>query len=157
MRQKKNQNPKQSLLLLVCFYYLTSASSLLAEEADAPLGRLFYSPSEREALDAQRRRGSDPETLQQIREQQVLPERLEINGVVLRSNGERTVWINHQRRLKQPGLRIQTEKMSNLENIEVPIFIIDGQQHYSLKPGQYLDTHTKKIQESYKLPNSKQP
>ncbi len=56
--------------------------------ADEELGRLFFTPERRQALDRQRQLN--------IQEQQEVPEdpTLTINGVVTRSSGKRTVWIN---------------------------------------------------------------
>ena len=60
---------------------------VIAEEA---LGRLFFTPERRQALDHQREFN--------IQENQVEPEEpaLTINGVVSRSSGRRTVWVNGQ-------------------------------------------------------------
>ena len=56
--------------------------------AEEELGRLFFTPERRQALDRQR--------LLNIQEKQEIPEdpMLTINGVVTRSRGKRTVWIN---------------------------------------------------------------
>lgn len=56
--------------------------------AQPPLGRLFFTPEQRQTLDQQRQFN--------IQEKQVIPqdETLTINGVVTRSSGKRTVWIN---------------------------------------------------------------
>ena len=60
---------------------------VIAAEA---LGRLFFTPERRQALDHQREFN--------IQENQVEPEEpaLTINGVVSRSSGRRTVWVNGQ-------------------------------------------------------------
>lgn len=73
---------------------LTGALSLLllapASAADAPeLGRLFFTPERRAALERQR-------TLN-IREAQTLQgSTMTLDGVVYRSSGKTTVWINQQ-------------------------------------------------------------
>ena len=56
--------------------------------ADEDLGRLFFTPERRQILDRQRQLN--------IQERQEVPEdpTLTINGVVTRSSGKRTVWIN---------------------------------------------------------------
>lgn len=56
--------------------------------AEEELGRLFFTPERRQALDRQRQFN--------IQEKQEIPEdpMLTINGVVTRSSGKRTVWIN---------------------------------------------------------------
>ena len=57
-------------------------------QADDKLGRLFFTPERRQALDRQRELN--------IQETQVIPEdpTLTINGVVTRSSGKQTAWIN---------------------------------------------------------------
>jgi len=56
--------------------------------AEEELGRLFFTPERRQILDRQRQLN--------IQEKQEIPEdpTLTINGVVTRSSGKRTVWIN---------------------------------------------------------------
>jgi hypothetical protein len=56
--------------------------------AEDELGRLFFTPERRQILDRQRQLN--------IQEKQEIPEdpTLTINGVVTRSSGKRTVWIN---------------------------------------------------------------
>ena len=59
-----------------------------AQESSQSLGRLFFTPERRQILDRQRQLN--------IQEKQEVPEdpTLTINGVVTRSSGKRTVWIN---------------------------------------------------------------
>ena len=60
-------------------------ASAFAEEA---LGRLFFTPERRQTLDRQRQFN--------IQEKQEIPEdpTFTIDGVVTRSSGKRTVWVN---------------------------------------------------------------
>ena len=57
-------------------------------QADDELGRLFFTPERRQALDRQRELN--------IQETLVIPEdpTLTINGIVTRSSGKQTTWIN---------------------------------------------------------------
>ena len=59
-----------------------------AASADEELGRLFFTPERRQILDRQRQFN--------IQEKQEIPvdPTLTINGVVTRSSGKRTVWLN---------------------------------------------------------------
>ena len=71
--------------------FLFNALALMVVSLPAPaqdLGRLFFTPERREALDRQRQ-FKVPENLE-------VPDdpTLTINGVVTRSSGKRTVWIN---------------------------------------------------------------
>jgi hypothetical protein len=60
----------------------------IAEDGQGELGRLFFTPERRQTLDRQRQMN--------IQEKQEIPEdpTLTINGVVTRSSGKRTAWIN---------------------------------------------------------------
>ena len=71
--------------------FLFSALALMVASLPAPaqeLGRLFFTPERREALDRQRQ-FKVPESLEVPADPT-----LTINGVVTRSSGKRTVWIN---------------------------------------------------------------
>jgi hypothetical protein len=72
-----------ALTLLTAF--TTNAS---AQEASDELGRLFFTPERRQTLDRQRQLN--------IQEKQEIPEdpTLTIDGVVTRSSGKRTAWVN---------------------------------------------------------------
>jgi hypothetical protein len=65
--------------------FSTNAS---AQETSDELGRLFFTPERRQTLDRQRQLN--------IQEQQEIPEdpTLTIDGVVTRSSGKRTAWVN---------------------------------------------------------------
>lgn len=92
---------RAALARLLCA--MTLAGTLLApasaQQAPGGLGRLFFTPERRQVLDRQRQLN--------IQEKQEIPEdpTLTINGVVTRSSGKRTVWINGvaQNENEKPG------------------------------------------------------
>lgn len=67
---------------------LVTALPAPAQESQEELGRLFFTPERRQALDRQRQLN--------IQEKQEIPEdpTLTINGLVTRSSGKRSTWIN---------------------------------------------------------------
>ena len=65
-----------------------------AAPAAESLGRLFYTPAERTQLDGLRSRKNIPAPIQQ--EPVPAPEVVTYEGVVRRSDGKTTVWINNQ-------------------------------------------------------------
>lgn len=79
------KTPCLGKLLIALLLATTLSPTVSAEEA---LGRLFFTPERRQALDRQR--------LMNIQDTQQLNEAptLTINGVVTRSSGKRTSWIN---------------------------------------------------------------
>lgn len=64
--------------------------------AQAPLGRLFFTPEERAALDAGRPLHDEPE-----KQTEITPQRLD--GIVRRSDGRGTVWINGEAERRRLG------------------------------------------------------
>lgn len=70
-------------LLLVPFSAVNAG-----DETSGSLGRLFLTPERRQVLDYQRER-NQPEEIKQKEDNS-----LTLNGVVLRSSGKRTLWIN---------------------------------------------------------------
>ncbi|MDR0578455.1 MAG: hypothetical protein LBI87_13225 [Candidatus Accumulibacter sp.] len=81
-RRRFSQGPRRAWPL--CAFLLAASFPAPAQE----LGRLFFTPERREALDRQRR-AKLPERKEVPRDPA-----LSIDGVVTRSSGKRTVWIN---------------------------------------------------------------
>lgn len=72
-----------AVLLLVC------AASAQAAEA---VGRIFFTPAQREQLDTLRKQKA---VASQVRDEPV-PETVTYNGIIRRSDGQATVWVNNQ-------------------------------------------------------------
>lgn len=74
------------------------ASILIAEAAAAgePLGRLFFTPAQRAQLDAARAEKSRAPAAAEAEEPQPLPQLITYGGIVRRSDGKTTVWINNR-------------------------------------------------------------
>jgi hypothetical protein len=80
---------RRAFVVAGCLALLAGAPAEAAEEA---LGRLFFTPQQRASLDAGRRIAARPKA-----ESTPAPRRtraLRLDGIVTRSDGERTVWIN---------------------------------------------------------------
>lgn len=106
-----------------------------AQARDLPLGRLFHTQEERSQLNA--RRTSDvPGGQQALAAQQAAsaeiapapPEALQLNGVLQRSNGESTVWMNQQ---AQSGKGVRKDRTVSLQ--------LPSGKRVILKPGQSYD------------------
>lgn len=82
---------KHSLLACALFSCILVSHAAPAPAADStpPLGRLFYSPEMRKALQRQRQLN-----LQEVRSLEGSSMRLD--GIVVRSSGKSTVWINNR-------------------------------------------------------------
>lgn len=129
-------------LLIRCLPLLALAADAAA--AGPALGRLFFTPQERAALEALRQRSGVPgegaEATGGV---------LTLNGFVQRSSGKTTAWIN--------GIpRYESEKPQGVEVLgaaaeagRVPIRLPGSARTVRLKVGQTLDTGTGKIKEGY--------
>ena len=67
-----------------------------ASHAAEQLGRLFFSPAQRAQLDAERSRKSRMPPAVEPSQPTALPERVTYDGIVRRSDGRSTVWINNR-------------------------------------------------------------
>lgn len=83
MSARKTPQQRQALLALLLAMALTPTAR--AEDA---LGRLFFTPERRQSLDRQRQ--LNIQDSKQLNEDPTLT----INGVVTRSSGKRTSWVN---------------------------------------------------------------
>lgn len=124
-------------------FLLLATTALLgpAFSADAePLGRLFFSPEERAVLDQMRQNSfrGDPTSTGQIT----------LNGIVRRSSGKSTVWINRmpQNENEKP-LGVAVLKPASKANA-VPLLLPSGKK-VNLKAGQTLDIAKGKVREGY--------
>jgi hypothetical protein len=78
---------------------LCAAGMLLAAavaSAAEPLGRLFYTPVQRTQLDTLRSQKNVAPPVQEAKDPPAAPEVLTYGGIVRRSDGRRTVWINNR-------------------------------------------------------------
>ena len=79
---------------------LILALSLPAWAADPTIGRLFFTPSQRSSLDiarSQRTRATvATETTQEVVLQQPVPQTITYGGMIRRSDGRSTIWLNNQ-------------------------------------------------------------
>ena len=133
-----------ALLLLVVL-----AGPCVGEEV--PLGRLFLSPEQRVALDNARRNRIRAEAIAAAAEKKprIPPARsVTINGIVSRSDGESTVWVNGQPTEGDTpdGLRVTVSPGSQSS---IVVREPDKGRKVRLKVGQRADLLTGRIEESY--------
>lgn len=121
---------KRSLILL-CLFGMTA--SVLAQSRPQ-LGRLFSSPQQRAELDAQRSGPAPASTAPVVAAPPAPappPPPMELNGMVARSSGRSTVWLNQNEQQEPynqlaPGAGTLTLRLSNGQVV-------------LLKPGQRYD------------------
>lgn len=124
------------------------AALLMAQLAHAaePLGRFFYTPEERARLDALR--AQKAVAVVQVKDEPV-PEIVKFNGIVRRSDGKATVWINNQP-LSEAELRDKQSIVGTVSrNGQVTLQAPQGSVQMRLKVGQSAELLSGRIDESY--------
>lgn len=108
------------------------------------LGRLFYSPDERAMLDRLRKNDG--------RSTASPTERITLNGIVRRSSGKTTAWINqlpqHENQTPQ-GIGILPGSTSKPS----AVLLLPAGKQVNLKAGQTFDTAKGKVHEGFEEPS----
>ncbi|MHB1592168.1 MAG: hypothetical protein ACYCTW_11650 [Sulfuricella sp.] len=105
-----------------------------------PLGRLFFSPDERAMLDRMRNNTS--------RSVAASTEQITLNGLVRRSSGKTTAWINQVPQNENEttqGIAVRQGKTSKPS----AVLLLPSGKKVRLKAGQTFDTAKGKVREGY--------
>lgn len=127
---------------------LAIAALLMVQLAHAaePLGRIFYTPEERERLDALRTQRA---VAIQVKEDEPVPEIVKFNGIVRRADGKATVWINGEA-LSESDLRNKQSIVGTVNrNGQVTLQAPQSTLQMRLKVGQSAELLSGRIEESY--------
>ncbi len=130
---------------------LLFAFAQIAQAADtAPTGRIFFTPEQRAQLDLLR---TQKAVASQVRDEPI-PENVTYNGIVRRSDGKATVWINNEA-LSEAELRSKQSIAGRIGRdgrilLQTPQATGTGQ--LQLKVGQSAELLTGKIDETYAAP-----
>jgi len=119
--------------------------------AGAELGRLFFTPAQRATLDTMREKNVGMEKTAGDKEPAPplppVPQNVTVDGVVRRSDGKNTVWLN-SRAVTAPkagGIGVSTGKNDNRVKLTVP----ESGRSIDLKVGQTAEIVSGTIAESY--------
>lgn len=121
--------------------------------AQEKLGRLFFTPAERASLDRQRKLAGDLASRPTVKKEVVgprtaaPPKMVTLNGIVRRSDGETTIWVNNQPMHEDFGEVEVSPGSITREGIAVQLPGID--RRVKLKVGQTVDATTGRIDETY--------
>lgn len=130
--------------------------------AAEPLGRLFFTPNERAELD--RMRHLPPAIAPKPAVKIVAPKPLapplpvstvvRVNGVVQRSDGASTVWINNQ-----PLADYETQGAASIKqrNTGTVVIALPKSQAVEMKVGQTMNPQSEEIREGYSQSSAPQP
>lgn len=134
--------------LVVVFATLSSPSS------GESLGRLFFTPDERTHLDRARLSGggTEPEgaSAQQL-------ESLTLNGIVKRSSGKTTVWVNNSAQNESDLPSGSRSQASKTRLPDFPVLVQKTGKTVTLKVGQTLNIDSGEIREGYQPSAIKAP
>ena len=129
---------------------------LLLAAAAAPaaeLGRLFFTPAQRAALDAARKQNVRVEIANEDTERPQqpaapAPRDLSVNGLIQRSDGKSTVWVNNKPLAGDTagGYNVTTRRGDNRVNLTAP----DGGRSVQLKVGQTLEVQSGTVEEGFR-------
>ena len=100
-----------SAALRRCLLALALALSAAGAAAEAPLGRLFFTPQERADLDSGKARAAHD---------QALAPPPTLDGIVRRSDGRGTVWINGKPEQRRVGATLRTPVQDAAGNWSTP-------------------------------------
>ena len=119
--------------------------------ADAKLGRLFFTPDQRAALDQARLRNKNLDAASEP-----APDNFTLNGVIKRSDGQHIVWINQRAfsdRSSEERVSVSREKNSGRYTVQLPY----SDKRIQLKVGQSMDAASGKIEEAYRNKTATNP
>ncbi|MGQ0751690.1 MAG: hypothetical protein ACT4PS_14240 [Betaproteobacteria bacterium] len=131
---------------------LCAAGMLLAAAAASaaePLGRLFYTPAQRAQLDTLRSQKNVAPPVQEAKEPPAAPEVLTYGGIVRRSDGRSTVWINN--RMVNDGKAPDDLSISSRSRSDdrVRVRLPQAPGPVELRVGQSFDVQTGTVTEPY--------
>jgi hypothetical protein len=139
--------------VLVCL--MVAVVSGPAAAADPPIGRLFFTPAQRASLDiarSQRTRATvATERTEQVVEQPV-PQTLTYGGMVRRSDGRTTVWINDRPVDDQEAAGGSTVIRRVGPDGAVTLEVPQSKRRVDLKVGQSVEVLSGSIGETYSRP-----
>lgn len=134
-------------------FLLACALLLIAAEAPAaePLGRLFFTPAQRSSLDVARSQRTRTTVATEKTDEEVAPapEVISYGGMVRRSDGQTTVWINN-RAVKENEAVGGTPMVSQVRpDGAVSLQVPQSGRSVDLKVGQSVELLSGSIEEGY--------
>jgi len=130
--------------VLAVFWLLQPLPGMAAEQA---MGRLFFRPEQRAQMDVARQQEPGVKIAADSRENESPAVNITLNGVVSRSDGRATVWLNNRPESgSQLGRGITLQSKLRQVNIQAR----DGRASVPLTVGQRLDIASGRVEEAYR-------
>jgi len=123
--------------------------------AQEKFGRLFFTPAERASLDTQRKLAGDLANRPAVRKDPVIaaktapqPKMVTLNGIVRRSDGETTIWVNSQP--VHESFDDVDVTPGSITREAVAVQLPGSGRRVKLKVGQTVDAATGRVDENYR-------
>ena len=132
----------KGLSFLFLLMPLSTASAV--DYSEVMLGKVFTTPTERQSIDNSKRDDVPQESVRRV-----APTNVKINGVVIRSNGSNTAWVNGKQssgNRTTGGVKVLTRSLSN-KDYKIPV-LVDGKS-VKIKPGQSWSEETGTVVDNY--------
>lgn len=130
---------------------LLALAAPFAHAADPAIGRIFYTPEQRVQLDSLR---AQKAVATQVREEPV-PEVITYQGIVRRSDGKATVWVNNEA-LSDTELRNGQSLVGNISR-DGQVILQTPQAAIRLKVGQSAELLSGQVDEPYAVRRTAPP
>lgn len=116
--------------------------------ADATLGRLFFTPEQRARMDAARQQERNVRFEEE--ESTLPPANITLNGVIIRSDGKTTVWINNRVQSDEKSGKSVTVQGRSGAGGQISVITPDAKRPVPLKVGQSIDMSSGQVEEVYR-------
>lgn len=143
-----------SAKLLAVFLALLPPLAMAAEQT---MGRLFFTPEQRARMDVARQQERSIRIDAEQQENEPPAANITLNGVLTRSDGKTTVWINNKEQSgEQAGSGIAVRGSGGRG--QVSVITPDAKRAVPLKVGQSIDMSSGLVEEAYhRVPLQSQP
>lgn len=134
----------------------STAPSPPTSNATADMGRLFFTPAQRVSMDEARRRPQVADTQAQKPSLPPPPGYVTLNGIVRRSDGATTIWLNNKQvrgRESDEGVRVSPSRSGTAPG-SVTVQVPQTGRVVDIKVGQQLEINSGEVKEAYRAPPS---
>ncbi|MDP2784357.1 MAG: hypothetical protein Q8O38_07175 [Sulfurimicrobium sp.] len=136
-----------STKILAVFFALLPSLGMAAEQT---MGRLFFTPEQRARMDVARQQERSIKFDLEQEDSAPPPANIILNGVITRSDGKTTVWINNKEQSgEKAGSGIAVPGRGKHAG-QVSVFTPDAKRAVPLKVGQSMDMSSGQVEESYR-------
>lgn len=135
-------------MMLIGFFILLPFPGM-AEQA---MGRLFFTPEQRARMDVARQQERSIKFEVEQEESAPPPSSLTLNGVITRSDGKTTLWINNRIQGDEETGRDVAVPGRGKSAGQVSVTTPDAKRAVQLKVGQSIDMSSGQVEEGYRRP-----